>query len=309
MSILLIIIFVILSFLVTCSALVFVVGPIMLLHPRRRSGHFYLHRGLPISPHQLGLSFTDFRFPAADGNSQLSAWFIPAEQPVGTIIYLHGVADNKMSGLLLAKVFHDRQFNVMLYDSRAHGESGGKYCTYGYHEKFDVQKAIDQLGIIGAERNLDIGNIGLFGTSMGAAIALQAASIDARIRAIVSEASFATLRQITVDYQKRLMRLPWHFLRNIAMKRSEAIADFKHREVSPLSAVSNIHVPILFIHGIEDKFIKYQYTQELYTAANSPKEVWFVASANHNDVHAVGKSVYEERIAAFFLTHLVGQKK
>jgi fermentation-respiration switch protein FrsA (DUF1100 family) len=303
-SILLIIIISILAFLLTCSALVFIVGPVMLLHPSRRGESFYQHRGQPVSPSQLGLAFDDFRFTASDGESQLSAWFIPAEQPVGTIIYLHGVADNKMAGLLLAKVFHDHHLHVLIYDSRAHGESGGRHCTYGFHEKFDVQKAVDAVRKIGAERNIVVGNIGVFGTSMGAAIALQAAAIEPRIRAIVSEASFATLRQITVDYQKRLMRLPWHFLRNIAMKRSETIAHFKHREVSPLAAVSRIHVPLFFIHGIEDRFIKYQYTQELFIAANEPKEVWFVAGANHSDVHDVGGREYEERITAFFLQHL-----
>ncbi|MFA5834603.1 MAG: alpha/beta hydrolase [Bacteroidota bacterium] len=304
MSILLIIIFALLTFLLTCSALVFVIGPIMLLHPRRRGENFYLSKGLPISPSQLGLTFDDFRFTASDGESQLSAWFIAAEKPVGTIIYLHGVADNKMSDLLLAKVFHDNHFHVLIYDSRAHGESGGRYCTYGYHEKYDVQKAIDEVRKIGAEKKIVVGNIGVFGTSMGAAIALQAASIEPRIRAIVAEAAFATLRQITVDYQKRLMRLPWHFLRNISMKRSEVIAHFKHREVSPLAAVSKIHAPIFFIHGIEDKFIKYQYTQELYIAANEPKELWFVASARHSDVHDIGKKEYEDRIVKFFTKYL-----
>ncbi|MCK9409446.1 MAG: alpha/beta hydrolase [Bacteriovoracaceae bacterium] len=304
MSILLIIIFAILAFLITCSAMVFVVGPIMLLHPNRRGEHFYQHRGMPISPSQLGLPFDDFRFTASDGESQLSAWFIPAAKPIGTIIYLHGVADNKMAGLLLAKVFYDHQFNVLIYDSRAHGESGGRYCTYGYHEKYDVQQAIIAVRKIGQEKNIVVGNVGVFGTSMGAAIAIQTASIEPRIRAIVSEAAFATLRQITVDYQKRLMRLPWHFLRNIAMKRSETIAQFKHREVSPLASVSRIHAPIFFIHGIEDRFIKYQYTQELFIAANEPKEVWFVAGAKHSDVHEIGGKEYEERIAQFFVSHL-----
>ena len=139
---------------------------------------------------------------------------------------------------------------------------------------------------------------------MGAAVALQAAAIEPRISAVVAEASFATLRQVTVDYQKRLLRLPWHFLRNISMKRSESIAQFKHRQVSPLSAVSKIHVPIFFIHGIEDHFIKYQYSQELYIGANDPKELWFIASANHNDVHDIGKKEYEERIVNFFVSHL-----
>ena len=272
----------------------------MLLNPRRRGEHFYQHKGLPISPSQLGLPFDDLRFTAGDGESQLSAWFIPAQEPKATIIYLHGVADNKMSGLLLAKVWHDHHFNVLIYDSRAHGESGGRYCTYGFHEKFDVQKAIDFLLSLGKGKNIFIGKVGIFGTSMGAAIALQAASIEPRISAIVSEASFATLRQITVDYQKRLLRLPWHFLRNISMKRSESIAHFKHRQVSPLSAVSKIHAPIFFIHGIEDHFIKYQYSQELFIAANDPKELWFVASAKHSDVHDVGNKDYEMRVVTFF---------
>lgn len=304
MSILLIIIFSVLAFLITASALVFVVSPIMLLNPRRRGEGFYQHRGLPVSPAQLGLPFEDLRFTAADGESQLSAWFIPAEAPIGTVIYLHGVGDNKMSGLLLAKVLHDHHFHVLLYDSRAHGESGGRHCTYGYHEKYDVQKAVDLIRSIGAERNIVVGNIGVFGTSMGAAIALQSAAIEPRIRAVVSEASFATLRQITVDYQKRLMRLPWHFLRNIAMKRSEIVGNFKHRQVSPLASVSNIHAPVFFVHGIEDKFIKYQYTQELFITANDPKELWFVAGAHHSDVHDVGKKEYEERIVRFFVKYL-----
>ncbi|NUN70083.1 MAG: alpha/beta hydrolase [Bacteroidetes bacterium] len=305
MSILLTIILSLLAFLLVCSVLAFLVGPVMLLHPKRRGEGFYQHRGQPVSPSQLGLPFDAFRFTAADGESQLSAWFIPAKQPVGTIIYLHGVADNKMAGLLLAKVFHDHQLNVLLYDARAHGESGGRYCTYGYHERYDVQKAVDAVRRIGLEKNIVTGNIGVFGTSMGAAVALQAAAVEPRIRSIVSEASFATLRQITVDYQKRLMRLPWHFLRNISMKRSESIARFKHREVSPLAAVSHIHAPIFFIHGIEDRFIKYQYTQELFIAANEPKEVWFVAGANHSDIHETGQKEYEERIVRFFIRTLV----
>ncbi len=304
MSILLIIIFSVLAFMITASALVFVVSPIMLLNPRRRGEGFYQNRGLPISPSQLGLPFEDLRFTAADGESQMSAWFVPAAAPIGTVIYLHGVGDNKMSGLLLAKVLHDHHFHVLLYDSRAHGESGGRHCTYGYHEKYDVQKAIDLIRSIGTERNIVVGNVGVFGTSMGAAIALQSAAIEPRIRAVVSEASFATLRQITVDYQKRLMRLPWHFLRNIAMKRSEIVGNFKHRQVSPLASVSSIHAPIFFIHGIEDKFIKYQYTQELFITSNDPKELWFVAGAHHSDVHDIGKKEYEERIVRFFVKYL-----
>ena len=300
MSIVLIIILLIIVFLVTASALVFVIGPIMVLNPRRRGEDFYKTRGLPTSPMQLQLPYEYFHFLASDGISLLSAWFIPAKRPKATIIYLHGVGDNKMSGLMLAKVLHEHHFNVMIYDSRAHGESGGKYCTYGYYEKHDVQVAIYE-----AQKKYATGKIGVFGTSMGAAIALQAAAIEPRISAVVAEASFATLRQVTVDYQKRLLRLPWHFLRNIAMKKSESIAHFKHREISPIQSVKNIHAPVLFIHGKSDTFIKYQYSEELYAAANEPKELWLIDDARHSDVHNVGKKEYEERIVKFFENFLL----
>lgn len=295
MSLLLILFLCVVVFMITISALVFVIGPIMVLNPRRRGEEFYRVRGLPTSPLHLQLPYEQFNFLASDALSLLNAWFIPAKEPKATIIYLHGVGDNKMSGLQLARVFHEHNFNVLLYDSRAHGESGGKFCTYGYYEKHDVQIAIYEL-----QKRFPKCKIGVFGTSMGGAIAMQAASIEPRISAVIAEASFATLRQITVDYQKRLLRLPWHFLRNISMKRSEIIAHFKHREVSPIEAVKNIHVPILFIHGKDDTFIKHQYSEEMFAAAHEPKELWLIEKAHHSDVHEVGRAEYEERIVKFF---------
>ncbi len=305
MSLLLILLLIIIAFMLTISALVFVIGPIMLLNPRRRTAEFYERRNHPTSPRELDLTFDEFFFTATDGESKLSGWFIPAEKPQATVIYLHGVGDNKMSGLLLAKALHKNNFNVLLYDSRAHGKSGGKYCTYGFYEKYDLRRAIDVVIERCEKHKIFVGSIGVFGTSMGAAIAIQAATIEPRISAVVSEACFATLRQITVDYQKRLMRLPWHFLRNISMKRSEIIANFKHREVSPLAAVGKVRAPIFFIHGIDDRFIKYQYSQELFVAANEPKELWFVAAAKHSDVQDVGGKEYEVRIVTFFKKRLI----
>lgn len=289
-----------LAFFVAATAIVFVVGPVMILNPRRRGAHYYAYRGLPVRPGDVKLWSEDFVITTDEGY-RLYGWFIDAEKEYkGTIIYLHGVGDNKMSGLPLAKLFHDRGFNVVMYDSRAHGESEGKYCTFGYYEKYDVVKAIDWT--IEHERvNGRVGGrIGVFGTSMGAAIAIQAAGIEHRIEAVVAEGCFTNLRTITVDYQKRLLRLPWHFLRNIAIKRAEGMAKFRHHDVSPLKAVPGVRAPILFIHGTADTYIKYQYSQKLYAAANQPKELFLVDFANHTDVHSVGKSEYEEKIIGFF---------
>src|SRR5438105_6557467 len=50
----------------------------------------------------------------------------------GTIIYLHGVADNRVSSRGIVQRFTNRGFDVIAYDSRAHGESDGEACTYGF---------------------------------------------------------------------------------------------------------------------------------------------------------------------------------
>ena len=281
-----------LAFFVAATTVVFMIGPVMILNPRRRGAHYYACRGLPVKPADVQLRSEEFFLTTAEG-FRLFGWFIAADRaPKGTIIYLHGVGDNKMSGLTLAKVFHDHDFNVVMYDSRAHGESEGKYCTFGYYEKYDVVKAVEWVIERGRAQGPATGRIGVFGTSMGAAIAIQAAGIEPRIEAVVSEGCFTNLRTITVDYQKRLLRLPWHFLRNIAIKRAENRAKFRHHDVSPLKAVPDVRAPILFIHGTADTYIKYQYSQKLYAAANQPKELFLVDFANHTDVHSVGKSEY-----------------
>lgn len=296
---LLAVILALLAFFIAATAFVFVIGPVMVLNPRRRGAHYYACRTLPVKPMDVGLESENVTVTTEEG-FRLYGWYIGAERAKGTIIYLHGVGDNKMSGLPLAKLFHAHNYNVMMVDSRGHGESEGRHCTFGYYEKFDTQKMIDWVRAHERSRGEEPKKIGVFGTSMGAAIGVQTASIEPRIDAVIAEGCFTNLRTITVDYQKRLLRLPWHFLRNIAMKRAEGIAKFSHHDVSPLKAVPLVRVPIFFIHGTADAFIKYEYSQRLYAAANQPKEIFLVDSANHTDIHAIGKTEYEKRIIAFF---------
>lgn len=216
-------------------------------------------------------------------------------------MYLHGVADCKIDGIRFAKLMHDHHFNVFLYDSRRHGESDGKFCTYGFYEKHDVIKIIDYLI---SRTDIHPGKIGLFGTSMGAAIAIQAAAIDSRITSVVAENSFANLRSIFDDYQKRIIKLPFHYLRNLVIIRSELMAKFKASDVSPLDAVKNIHIPILFTYGSNDQLIKHQYSLMLYDAMTGPKDIFPIEHATHNDTWKIGGKTYEKKVVEFFESRL-----
>src|SRR5205807_320551 len=94
-------------------------------------------------------------------------WFHAAGRARGTVVYLHGVADNRGSGLGIADHFLARGFDVGAYDSRAHGESEGLACTYGYYEKRDLSRVLELV---------EIQPIIVLGTSLGAAVAIQTAA-------------------------------------------------------------------------------------------------------------------------------------
>jgi uncharacterized protein len=292
--------FIVLS-LIAVSLVLLVIGPILLLQPYRRTADWYRERTKTVHPSDLDLPFEDINLTTHDGVT-LSGWLIKAKQMArGTIIILHGVSESKIAGLPMAQQFHQRGYNVFLYDSRRHGESGGTYCTLGYYEKHDATMAIDYLM---SRKDINVGEIGLFGWSMGAVVAILVASIDTRIAAVVAESGFATLRTVFDDYQKRMIKLPWHYLRNIVIKRSEFLAKFKANDVSPVDAVKNIRVPIFLLHGTEDNLIKHDYSQQVFAAANEPKQLWLIEGARHHDMMEVGGEEYTKRICEFFEAHL-----
>lgn len=287
--------------LLSVSAVLFVIGPGMLLQPYRRTVHYYRRYTNALHPSDLGLPCEDITLHTPEGIS-LSCWLVPAPgEAKGTVVYLHGVSECKIVGLPMAKKLHDLGYNVFLYDSRRHGDSGGTYCTYGFYEKHDATAAISNL----IERQgIRTGKIGLFGSSMGAAVAIQVASIDPRVVAVVAESTFATLRTIFDDYQKRMIKLPWHYLRNMVIRRSELIAHFKANAVSPLEAVREVHVPLFMLHGTADRLIKSGYSELVFARANEPKELWLIRGASHNDMAEVGGEEYSRRILEFFERNL-----
>lgn len=304
MSLLLALVLFALLFMVFISLILLVIGPVMLLQPHRRTIDYYRRFTTLLHPADAGLPFEEMTLKSAEG-IDLHCWLIPAPgESRGTVIYLHGVSECKIVGLPMARLLHNDGFNVFLYDSRRHGNSGGRYCTYGFYEKHDAGTIINTLA---SRPGFRLGRIGLFGSSMGAAIALQVAAADRRIQAVVAESGFSTLRTIFDDYQRRMIKLPWHYLRNLVIKRSEYLANFKANAVSPLEGVRNIHIPLLIIHGTADDLIHHRYSEMVYRNANEPKELWLIEGAKHNDIAVVGGVEYERRILGFFRRTLAGE--
>jgi uncharacterized protein len=189
----------------------------------------------------------------------------------GTVVYLHGVADNRGSGIPIADRFVSKGFDVIAYDSRAHGDSTGEACTYGYHEKRDLSRVLD---------SVEGKPVILIGTSLGAAVALQAAAEDQRIVAVIAVATFSDLRTVASE------RAPFFASRgNIedAFEIAQKQASFEVGAVSPVAAAARIRAPVLVIHGENDRETPADHSRRVFAALRSPKRLIIVPGAGHND--------------------------
>jgi uncharacterized protein len=201
---------------------------------------------------------------------KLEGWKLPARgEARGTIVYLHGVADNRASSLGAARLT-ERGFDVVAYDSRAHGNSGGDACTYGFYEKQDLRRVIDAI---------DRGPVVVIGSSLGAAVALQAAAEDDRIRGVVAAESFSDLRTIALERVPRI-------LTRRAIEKAFAIAEAQGRfsvdQVSPVRAASQIKVPVLLLHGALDRETSPAHSKRIFDALAGEKRLTLVPGAGHN---------------------------
>jgi uncharacterized protein len=229
-----------------------------LLHPARHA------TTLPPPEHCVALEF-------AGAGVTLQGWRCAAPVPArGTIVYLHGIADNRGSATGVIQRFLARGFNVIAYDSRAHGESQGEACTYGFFEKQDLQRVIDTVGS---------GPVVLIGTSLGAAVALQEAADDPRVSAVVAAETFSDLRTVATE------RAPGFFTAGTidrAFEAAGAEGHFRVDDVQPHQSARRITAPVLLIHGAADTETPPAHSERVYAALHGPKRLILVPGAGHN---------------------------
>lgn len=271
------------------------VAPYAIIRPYRPPANDSVYT---IVPGQLGLHCERFTVAAAD-SIQLEAWFLPARsRPVyGTILMLHGIGGVKEHLLGGAAELTQQGFNVLLYDSRAHGHSTGRYCTYGYYEKYDVSKVLD----VAIRRFGNIGPFAISGNSFGGAVALQAMAIEPRFVCGVVESTFAVLDEIVFDYQRQMLHIPFHFVAREALARACEIARFDARAVQPAQSAARVTCPVLMIHGDADERIDIRNGRRIFAALASPQKQWLaIHNAGHENLAHIGGQHYDTTRLNFF---------
>lgn len=279
-------------------------GPNILLKPDRRPASFYQKRFGYSSPSEIGLAHKTSSFVTKDG-VKISYWIINSKNRdyhKGDVIYLHGITDSKVSGLNYAKFLAENEWRVIIPDLRCHGESGGEYCTYGYHEKYDISQLIDN---VLKDDNHEA--IILLGVSMGGAIGIQTAAIDKRIAGVIAVAPFYDLFSIALDHQAKKIGIRNKLLLRHVLESAEKKAGFNYVEVSPAKILPNLRTPVLIVHGEKDRTVKIAYSKRL-AAMSCNTRLLLIPAAGHTDVLEVGGQEFVKELLKFMSTVIDGDK-
>ena len=250
-----------------------------------------------VTPVNMGLEGERFAVQAEPG-MWLAGWFVRAEGVArGTVVLLHGHNSCKEAMLPLAKLLAVHGFNSLTYDSRGCGESGGQYGTYGFYEKGDCSRCVDELlRRYGAK----LGPVSIFGNSYGGAVAVQTMAEDQRFRCGVVESTFATLPEVVRDYERNITGVRFDALCDAALVRAGVIAHFPPWEVKPEAAARLIRCPVLVVHGTVDSDVATRFGERVFRNLSAPGSRWYpIQGAGHGNLWEKGGEAYRQTVLGF----------
>ncbi len=234
---------------------------------------------------------------------KLHATYFPSIDPNAAakraVICFHGYTSHGMSDYIgLSGYYLKKGYAMLLPDARAHGESEGEYVGFGCLDRKDALMWIDW---IIRQCGEDV-EIILHGTSMGGATVLMASGLElpAQVKGIVSDCGFTSPKEVFTHVLRSMYHLPSFPVIQGADILNKKLAGYGMDECNAKREVRKAKVPILFIHGSNDKFVPCKMCHELYDYCASPKRKLIVEGAAHAESYYKDTEGYEKALDGFF---------
>ena len=212
------------------------------------------------------------------------------------IIICHGVTVNRLNSVKYMNLFLQKGWNVVIFDHRRHGESGGKTTSYGHYEKFDLQSVVHWLKKEVGESII----LGIHGESMGAVTSLlYAGMVEDGADFYIADCPFTELEAQLLYRLKAEYKVPSLLVMPIAKPFIQLRDRYSIKGVSPLNAVANIEKPVLFIHSKDDDYIPAEMSKQLYEKKIGPKKLYIAEKGSHAMSYAENREQYANVIDDF----------
>ena len=216
------------------------------------------------------------------------------------VLYLHENSGSRVQGLNMKLHLLKRNINICAFDFAGSGLSEGKYISLGYHEKKQVRNVVDFL-----ERLPGMGNIGIWGRSMGAATTLLYTPTDKRIKCIVVDSPFSDFRKLAKEICQNNITVPGLLIEGAISIIGSTVYNKNGMDINDIKAINSVkkcYVPSIFIHAEDDTFVKYKHSELLFqNYAGDIKKLKGV-SGGHNGIRPW--KLLEE-VGEFFADYLI----
>jgi len=247
----------------------------LLFRPVKEAAGWY--NGTPATVQEIWL-------PVGDGapKERMHAWWWPADEPgAPVVLYLHGVRWNLTGHLNRMSQLRRFGFSVFAIDYRGFGKSDGELPSEAtvYEDARAGWKWI-------VDREPDASRRYIYGHSLGGAVAVDlAANVSntaASARGLIVESSFTSLPELVSESG-------YGWLPIVISEKFDSVA--KIREIS---------MPVLIVHGEDDRYVPPHLSSALYAAAPQPKKLLLVPHGTHNNSVWAGDADYRLALGELF---------
>jgi pimeloyl-ACP methyl ester carboxylesterase len=240
---------------------------------------YFPSRTIIETPDRAGLEYFELGLKTEDGE-RLHGWWIGARrEPLGHLLLCHGNAGNVGDRVLHAALLTAAGFDVLLFDYRGYGRSGGRPSEEGTYR--DARAAftclLEQPGV-------DPGRVFYLGESLGGAVALDLA-LERPPAGLVLLSAFTGVRE--------LGRLHYPFVP----------APLVPDAYPALRRIHELRAPLLVLHGDRDEIVPLSQGRALFEAAPGPKRMHVFAGLGHNDLVPRAGAEFA-RVIAFWVSGL-----
>lgn len=240
---------------------------------------------------------------SADG-LRLHALWLPVEGAKGTVLLAHGYRSVYLADFgLVFEMYHKLGMNLLIPDQRCHGKSEGKFITFGVKESDDVFRWIEL-------HNQSLGGYPMIlsGLSMGASTVMYLADRDLppNVCGIIADCGFTSPYEIIAEVFRKTVRL-WPAPSLLAADFfTRVFAGFSLREKDSRKSLAGSRLPILMVHGKEDKFVPCRMSEEAYALCKTPKKLILADNAGHGVSFLHIPEEYTAAVISFLKMNLDG---